>query len=210
MPLPATIEACRLDMFASEDELREKYPVAMAERILRVREMYNYWLANPDVKDRRLRDLIMSRYDVSQSAAYSDIALLHQLVPLFSQKSRDFHRARYCEMILETYQMAKARKDTKTMERAASSYAKYTGADRDDETSMPYDEIVPQPFVATTDPSVLGIKAIPNLYDYISKLSKELSKDCIDVDDVEYEEADLEEAKLFAPITPDEDADSQD
>jgi hypothetical protein len=57
---------------------------------------------------------------------------------------------------------------------------------------------------------VLGIKAIPNLYDYISKLSKELSKDCIDVDDVEYEEADLEEAKLFAPITPDEDADSQD
>ena len=119
--LLSPLEACKVDLFAAEDELREKYPLALAERVLRLREMYNYWLANPSMKDRQLRDAIMSRYDVSQSTAYSDINIIYQLVPLLSQKSRDFHRARANEMFLETYAMAKARKDTKTMERVAAS-----------------------------------------------------------------------------------------
>ena len=65
--LLSPLEACKVDLFAAEDELREKYPLALAERVLRLREMYNYWLANPSMKDRQLRDAIMSRYDVSQS-----------------------------------------------------------------------------------------------------------------------------------------------
>jgi hypothetical protein len=202
MALPSTIEACKLDFFDSEEDLRKKYPAHLAERIMRVREIYNYWLANPDAKDRIIRDRIMSKYNVSQSAAYSDLAVLHQLIPLFSQKSRDFHRARFNEMILETYAMAKARKDTKTMERASASYAKFNRVDLEDEMTMPYDDIVIQPFVATNDPTVLGIKPIPNYEQYVSKLTKELAGDLIDVLDVEYEEADLEEDKLFAPIEP--------
>ena len=35
--LPSPIDACRLDLFTAEDELREKYPVALAERVLRLR-----------------------------------------------------------------------------------------------------------------------------------------------------------------------------
>lgn len=194
------LEACKVDLFAAEDELRDKYPVALAERVLRLREMYNYWLANPSMKDRQLRDAIMSRYDVSQSTAYSDIAIIHQLVPLLSQKSRDFHRARANEMFLETYAMAKARKDTKTMERVAASYAKYNRVDLEDEISMPYDEIVIQPFCATLDVRVLGIKPIPDIYNHIDKLTKELSRDFADISDVEFEDVDLEEKQLFAPI----------
>ena len=76
MPLPSAIDACRTDLFTPEEELRERYPAAFAERILRIRDMYNYWLANPAIKDRQLRDQIMSRYDVSQSCAYSDIAII--------------------------------------------------------------------------------------------------------------------------------------
>jgi len=45
--LLSPLEACKIDLFAAEDELREKYPLALAERVLRLREMYNYWLANP-------------------------------------------------------------------------------------------------------------------------------------------------------------------
>lgn len=194
------LEACKIDLFAAEDELRDKYPVALAERVLRLREMYNYWLANPSMKDRQLRDAIMSRYDVSQSTAYSDIAIIHQLVPLLSQKSRDFHRARANEMFLETYAMAKARKDTKTMERVAASYAKYNRVDLEDEISMPYDEIVIQPFCATLDVRVLGIKPIPDIYNHIDKLTKELSRDFADISDVEFEDVDLEEKQLFAPL----------
>lgn len=199
--LLSPLEACKVDLFAAEDELRDKYPLALAERVLRLREMYNYWLANPSMKDRQLRDAIMSRFDVSQSTAYSDINIIHQLVPLLSQKSRDFHRARANEMFLETYAMAKARKDTKTMERVASSYAKYNRVDMEDEMAMPYDEIVIQPFCATLDVRVLGLEPIPDVYSHIAKLTKELSRDFHDIEDVEFEEADLEEKQLFAPLS---------
>lgn len=204
--LPSPLEVCKVDLLASDDELREKYPLALAERVMRLREMYNYWLSNPSMKDRQLRDAIMSLYNVSQSTAYSDINIIHQLVPLLSQKSRDFHRTRYNEMILETYAMAKARKDTKSMERAATSYAKYNRVDLEDEMAMPYDEIVIQPFCATLDVRVLGLKPIPDVYNHIAKLTKELSRDFVDIDDVEFEEADLEEDKLFPEKAPELDA----
>lgn len=198
--LPSALEACRLDLFASDDELRDKYPPALAERIMRLREMYNYWLSNPSIKDRQLRDTIMSRYNVSQSTAYSDINIIHQLVPLLSQKSRDFHRSRYNEMILETYAMAKAREDTKSMERAATSYAKYNRVDLEDEMTMPYDDIVIQPFVGSGDVRILGIKPIPDASNFIARLTRELSRDYGDIMDVDYEEPDLEENYLFAPL----------
>lgn len=204
--LPSPLEACKADLLASDDELKEKYPLSIAERVMRLREMYNYWLSNPSMKDRQLRDAIMSRYDVSQSTAYADINIIHQLVPLLAQKSRDFHRARANEMFLETYAMAKARKDTKTMERVVSSYAKYNRVDLEDEMAMPYDEIAIQPFAATLDVRVLGIKPIPDVYNHIAKLTKELSRDFADIQDVEYEDADLEEDKLFPDKAPDIDA----
>ena len=67
--------------------------------------------------------------------------------------------------------MAKKRKDTKTMERAATSYAKFNNVNVEDEQSVPYDLIVVQPFTATQDPSVLGIKPIPNIDKKISDLT---------------------------------------
>lgn len=207
--IPSPLEACKLDLLASDDELKQKYPLALAERVMRLREMYNYWLANPSMKDRQLRDTIMARYEVSQSTAYSDINIIHQLVPLLSQKSRDFHRARANEMFLETYTMAKARKDTKTMERAAASYAKFNRVDLEDEMAMPYDEIVVQPFCATLDVRVLGLKPIPDVYNHIARLTRELSRDFSDIRDVEFEEADLEEDKLFPDKAPDLDATDQ-
>ena len=202
MPLPSALDACKVDLFSSDEDLMQKYPVAFAERVMRIRDMYNYWLANPSMKDRQLRDQIMSRYDVSQSCAYSDISIIHQLAPLVQQNSRDFHRVRYNEMILETYAMAKARKDTKTMERAATSYAKYNRVDLEDEMAMPYDEIVVQPFCTTLDVTVLGLTAIPDVYNHIDKLTKELSRDFADISDVDYEEVDLEEDKIFPSEAP--------
>lgn len=204
--LPSPLEACKVDLLASDDELRDKYPLALAERVMRLREMYNYWLSNPSMKDRQLRDAIMSRYDVSQSTAYSDISIIHQLVPLLANKSRDFHRARANEMLLETYAMAKARKDTKTMERAATSYAKVNNCDEPDEVNANYDDIPVQPFCATLDVRVLGLKPIPDVYNHIAKLTKELSRDFVDIQDVEYEEADLEEDMLFPAKAPNLDA----
>lgn len=190
-------------MLSSNEELLAKYPPALAARVIRLREIYNYWLANPSMKDRQLRDYITSRYGISQSSAYSDISVVHELVPLISKKSREFHRARTNEMLLETYNMAKARKDTKVMADAAKAYGKANNLDREEEQQLPYDEIAIQPFIASNDVTLLGIKPIPNLYEHIAKVAKRLSADFPDIIDVEFEEPDLEEDKIFPDKAPD-------
>ena len=116
---------------------------------------------------------------------------------MVGQASREFHRWRFNEMILETYQRAKKRGDQKTMEKAASSYAKFNRVDLEDERKLPYDEIVIQPFMATDDPSVLGIKPIPDLQAKIDAMLEKYAGETSDIEDVEYEEYDLEEDELW-------------
>jgi hypothetical protein len=155
--------------------------------------MYNWMLSNPDAHDRQFIEQCRSRYQLSRSQSYEDLALIKKLLPTLSQASRDFHRWKANEMLLETYRMAKARKDTKTMEKAASSYAKFNRVDLEDEQAVPYEMIVVQPFTATDDPTVLGIKPIPNLQEKIDQMIKHYGAETIDIEDIEYEEPDLEE-----------------
>lgn len=199
MPRQPILEICSKDLFTSEDELLEKYNAEQAQRVLRLRDMYNYYISNPDTKDRQFVDTAMSRHGIMKSQAYADLSIIKSLLPLLSSASRDFHRFRFNEMILETYQMAKARKDTKTMEKAASSYAKFNRVDLEDEQALPYDLIVVQPFTATSDPRVLGIKPIPNVEEKIAAMLKKYRQESMDIDDVDYEEVDLEEEELFNP-----------
>ena len=192
MAYPNALELCRSDLFTKEDELRQAYPQLLVDKVLRVRDMYNWCIANPDAKDRQFVEQELSRYDISKVVAYSDLAIVKTLLPTLATASRDFHRWRYNEMILETYQMAKKRKDTKTMEKAASSYAKYNRIDLEDEQAVPYEMIVVQPFTATSDPTVLGIKPIPNINDKIKAMLNKYRAETIDIEDITYEEADLE------------------
>lgn len=205
MALPATIDACRADLFTSRQELEERYTEVMVKRIIRVREAYNYLLSNPTVKDKQIVDhILLAHPDIHKSSAYSDLQIVKALLPSINQQSRDFHRWRYNEMILETYEMSKRHKDMKTMERAATSYAKNNRVDLEDEMTMPFELIVPQPFIPTMDVTVLGLKPMPNAYEAIDKLTKEMCRDLPDIVDVEAEEADLEEKKLFAPLSSEE------
>lgn len=197
MANPSALEVCRTDLFTREAELRERYPQSVVDKVLRVREMYNWFIANPDGTDREFVNELVQRHEVSKVTAYSDLAVVKAMLPLLAAASRDFHRWRFNEMIMNTYKMAQKRKDTKTMERAAASYAKYNRVDLEDEQVMPYEMIVVQPFTATSDPSVLGIKPIPNIQRKISDMIKKYRAETIDIEDVEFEEADLELDSLF-------------
>lgn len=197
MANPSALEVCRTDLFTREAELRERYPQSVVDKVLRVREMYNWFIANPDGTDREFVNELVQRHDVSKVTAYSDLAVVKAMLPLLAAASRDFHRWRFNEMIMNTYKMAQKRKDTKTMERAAASYAKYNRVDLEEEQVMPYEMIVVQPFTATSDPSVLGIKPIPNIQRKISDMIKKYRAETIDIEDVEFEEPDLELDSLF-------------
>ena len=197
MPQHNTLEVCRVDLFTARDELEQRYPLVIVAAVMRIRDEYNWFLSNPDAKDRQFVESVVSRHGISKMQAYNDLAIVKVLLPHLAQASRDFHRYRYNEMILETFQMAKKRKDTKTMEKAASSYAKFNRVDLEDEQAVPYDLIVVQPFTATDDPSVLGIKPMPRLQERIQELLHKYQAENIDIEDIEFEEADLEEKSLF-------------
>ena len=195
MPFPAVQDVITTDFFTAEDELRKLFPAASVERVLRLRELYNWVISNPDCKDKEFVDVAIGRFGISKTLAYDDLKIIKSVLPNITQASRDYHRWKYNEMILETYQMAKKRKDTKTMERAATSYAKFNNVNVEDEQSVPYDMIVVQPFTATSDPSVLGIKPIPNIEKVISDMIEKYRAESLDIDDIEYEDADIQWAE---------------
>ena len=198
MGMPKLIDVCRADLFTGEGELRARYDAVTIAKLLRVRAEYQWVLSNPDLADRQFVEEFVGRTGLSESAIYGDLAIIKQLLPLLQSSSRDFHRWKANQMLLETYQMAKKRKDTKTMERAASSYAKYNRVDVEDEQVLPFDLIVVQPFTATQDPSVLGIKPLPNLDQRIKDMIAKYRRESMDIEDVEAEVADLEEGDLWS------------
>ncbi len=197
MAYPNAIEVCRVELFSKESELRERYPQALVDKVLRVREMYNWFIANPDGTDREFVAELCQRHGIHRTTAYSDLAVVKSLLPMLSTANRDFHRWRTNEMLIATYKMAEKRKDSKTMERAATAYGKLNRVDLEDEQAIPLDQILVQPFTATDDPRVLGIEPIPNIADKISAMIEKYRRETIDIEDVEFEDYDLELDSLF-------------
>lgn len=199
-----TIELARNEMFTPKDELEKRYNPDRVAHLLRLRDMYNWFIADPSGRDRTFVDLFKRKYDLSQSMVYADLALVKQLLPALAPASRDFHRMRASEMLLETYNMAKARKDTKAMAMAAKEYGKINRVDLDDERDMPFELIVLQPFSPSTDPTLIGLKRIENIDEVKARLRKQVAMDNPDIEDVDYEPADLEEETLFPDPIPTE------
>jgi hypothetical protein len=209
MSYPNAIEVCRAELFTKEVELRDRYPQALVDKVLRVREMYNWFIANPDGTDREFVAEVCQRHGIHRTTAYSDLAVVKSLLPMLGSASRDFHRWRTNEMLMNTYKMAEKRKDTKTMERAATAYGKLNRVDLEDEQAIPLDQILVQPFTATDDPRVLGIEPIPNLADKISAMIEKYRRETIDIQDVEFEEVDLELDNLFPDKQQETDTDDE-
>ena len=114
-------DAARVDLWTSKAELEQKYDDVTVARLIRIRDEYQWVLANPDARDRQFVEEFAGRYGVCDAAVYKDLAIIKQLMPALSAATRDFHRWKTNQMLLETYQMARKRKDTKTMERALTS-----------------------------------------------------------------------------------------
>ena len=201
MPPPKIIDVARTDLFTAQSELEQRYDSKTVNALMRIRDEYQWTLANPDQPDRQFVDTMVARHGMSERAVYADLAVIKQLLPALQSSSREWHRWKANQMLLETYQQAKRRHDTKTMERAAASYAKFNRVDLEDEQLIPYEEIVVQPFTATSDPSVLGIKPIENLEEVVKSLIAKYRQETLDIEDVEFEEADLEEKSLFGNET---------
>lgn len=198
MPLPATIDVCKEHLFADREEMtKNNIPAVIQERLIRLRDMYNLWLNFPRKKDAEIVKELEIRYTVQRSTAYEDVRIIKMLLGDLNKSTKDYHRWKFCNMIDESYEMAKRIKDPRAMVAAADKYGKYTQLDKDDLIDRGYDKIQIQPFEPTDDPSVIGIKPIPNVRQRIQTKIKQYWND--DIEDVEFEEAEFCEDDIFHP-----------
>ncbi len=196
MPVPATIDVCEKYLFADINEMTaDGIPELIQQRLIRLRDMYNYWLQFPRKKDLEIVAELERRYQVGKSTAYEDIRIIKRLLGDLAKTTKDYHRYKFCQMIDETFDMAKRIKDARAMGSAANYYGKYTQLDKEDILDKGYDKIVVQPFEPTDDPTVLGIKPIPNIREKIKTKIQQYWSD--DIEDVEFEEVEFNEDDIF-------------
>ena len=195
MAKPNTLELCRVHLFDDKHELMKKgVPEMLIERIIRLRATYTFWLEHPRKKDAEIRDFLL-KFDINKSAAYDDISVLKILLGDMAETSKAWHRFRFNAMIQNAYDVAERKQNPKAMASAAGLYAKYNQLDREDAFKIPWDEIIPQRFEPTSDPTVIGIKPIPNIKEKIKALKEKYLND---IEEITYEEIDFDEEALFS------------
>ncbi|GAP73072.1 hypothetical protein SAMD00024442_6_27 [Candidatus Symbiothrix dinenymphae] len=202
MPKPNTLEICRLHLFDDKDKLTTTgIPQMLIDRIVRIRAAYTLWLEHPRKKDAEIRDHLVT-FGINKSQAYEDIQIIKQLLGDLTETSKAFHRWKFNAMIQATAELAEKKKDYKTMGAAWAAYAKYNQLDKEDALKIPWDEIIPQIFEPSSDPTIIGIKPIANIKERIAALKDKYGKDI--AEDIDYEVVDYNEDELFnAPMAID-------
>lgn len=191
-----TLELLRVHLFDDIDKLKNANLASQSiERIQRMRAAFVMWNKYPLKKDAEMRDYIMSFGGVQKTAAYQDIQLLKILLGEFNETSKEFHRFKFNSMINKAYEMAEHKKDAKAMAAAAANYAKFNQLDKEDAVKIPWDEIIPQRFEPTSDPSVIGIKPVKNIQARIEAMKRKYIDDI--ADDISFESVDFDEESYF-------------
>lgn len=181
-----TIDICYKHLFDDVDTLQKaKLSTQIIERIKRLRSIYTTWNDYPFKKEKELRDILIKRFGVSQSQAYEDIKIVKQLLGDTNEASKAFHRFRANAIFMEGLELARIKKNPIAIIMAGDKYAKYNQLDKDDVLEFPWDEIIPQQFFPTSDPTVIGITPVPNIQQKIAQMKARYGQE---IEDINYEE----------------------
>lgn len=183
MPRPTTLEICRNNLYKDISEV----PVAYQERLKRIRVGYTFWYEFPTKTEPVIRDHLIAEFGVAKSTAYEDIQIIKILLGDIKNPNKEWIRFQVNAMLDEAYRIAELQNDPKAMAVAAAQKAKYNMLDKPDAEPLPFDEIVPQQFEPTDDPSPLGLKKDPNIREKKRKLLEKYQSE-IEIVDVPYEE----------------------
>ncbi|SHE57295.1 hypothetical protein [Dysgonomonas macrotermitis] len=181
-----TIDICHRHLFDDVDTLKKiGIPPQIIERIKRIRSIYTIWNDYPTKKDKEMRDKLTSMFNISMSEAYEDIRIIKQLLGDFNNATKAFHRFRANAMFLEAFELARIKKNPIAEVMAGDKYAKYNQLDKEDSLEFPWEDIMPQNYEPTSDPTVIGIKPIANIQEKIAAMKQ---KYMTDIEDVDYED----------------------
>ena len=164
------------------------------DTMLRLRAAYTFWLENPNKKEKEVIDFMVKDKMMSRVAAYEYARTLKTLLGNINKASKDWWRYRTNTMLEYAYQRAVASDNIDAMVKAASQLIKNNNLDKEDRQSYEWEQIKPQTFVPTDDPTIIGIKPLEN---YRSLKEKLLQKYSSSITDVTYEDVDINELKEF-------------
>ncbi|MCM1356527.1 MAG: hypothetical protein NC212_09005 [Staphylococcus sp.] len=196
MPLPAIVEIAEKHLFSDRDKMvAAGIPEASISHLLRLRDIYNYWLSFPNKKDRDIVSILKSRYGICDSTARSDLKLIKILLGNMEQATKEYHRYRFVTIINRAIELAELQNNPEALIKAADKYAKYMQLDKDDERINVLDKLVPLRLAFTDDPEVIGISRVPNAKEKIKAVKERYWTD--ETVDVEFEEIDANIDELF-------------
>lgn len=168
------------NLMLPEEEMKAKrIAPEIIQRVVRLRDLYNYMLRHPLKKDKEYTDYIRSVYtnndgkQLSLRKAYEDIEIIHAVIGNLQMCTKEWHRWRFNNMIMEGYAIAVRKEDAAAIAKLAQQYGKYNQLDKNDEVDrgsadMPH-------IVFTFDVSSMGFKPIKNVYALIDKLNAQFA-----------------------------------
>ena len=158
------------------------------KKLLRYRFAFTQLLESPSMEDTVLRDQLMSQFGIEKTQAYRDISNLKVILPNIRNAGKEWIRFIVNEELKAAIKDARDAGKIKERILAISALAKYNKLDQDEAEQMPWDEIIPVPIEPTSDPTVLGIKPMPNKHEVIAKLYEKY-RDEIEIEDIDFENA---------------------
>lgn len=199
MPLPAIIDVAHEYLFADADKMAAAgLPEATIRHIIRLRDIYNYWLNLPSKRDRDIVAELRSRYGIGDTVAREDLRLIKNLLGEFQKVSKDYMRYRVTMMLNRAYEKADAANNPRGMVAAAKVLKEVHQLDKDDPRADILDKVVPIVLNFTDDPTVIGIQRMP---DFRARIKAAKEKYWLEqTEDIEFEEIDANLDDIFNPL----------
>lgn len=183
MARPGTLETCRKYLYEDVDNI----PATYRERVKRVRVGFTHWYEFPTKSRTEVRDLIVKQFGVVARTAYEDLQIVETLLGNIKNPERAWMRYRVNAMLDDAFRLAQFQDDPKAMTMAADKIGKYNQLDKPEADPLPFDQIVPQPFEPTDDPTVLGLKKDPDIRAKKAAMLEKYMND-IEITDVPYQD----------------------
>lgn len=190
--LPVNIDEYASLLPLDDDQLLEQHvnPL-MLERLHRIRGLYAFWLQYPNKSTKDIVQQDIDLFKISQSKAYEDVRLVQKLLGDIQAMTKDFARWRFNQMNERHVLMAERDRDHRAIALLEKNFIKANQLDKEDTPDMAFDQIVPLQIEPTDDPTVLGIRRIPDLRGMIRKMIAKYSKS--DIENAQYVEIEQDE-----------------
>lgn len=198
MALPSIIDVAHEYLFADTDKMSASgLPEATIRHIVRLRDIYSFWLSYPSKRDRDIVAELRSRYGIGDTVAREDLRLIKNLLGEFQKVSKDYMRYRVTMMLNRAYEKADAANNTRDMVAAAKALKEVHQLDKDDPRADILDKVVPIVLNFTDDPTVIGIQRMPDFRNRIKEVKNKYWLE--QTEDVEFEEIDARLDDIFNP-----------